>query len=228
MELGAAFLLGFAGSLHCAGMCGPLALALPPAGNSAAGFLAGRLAYHAGRILTYSLLGVVFGLIGQAMLLAGIQRWVSLSLGVALLVGLAASRGVTQWMPLARLVDPLKSRMAVLLRQRSLVSLGGLGILNGLLPCGLVYVAGAGATATGHVWSGVAYMATFGVGTVPMMLVIGLSGRLVPATLRLKLRGLVPVSILLVAALLILRGMALGIPYLSPDLASGHGACCHK
>jgi hypothetical protein len=228
MELGTAFLLGFAGSLHCAGMCGPLALALPPAGNSAAGFIAGRLAYNAGRILTYCLLGAVFGLIGQGMLLAGVQRWVSLALGLALLAGLAASRGLTQWIPVARLVNPLKSRMAVLLRQRSLVSLGVLGLLNGLLPCGLVYVACAGAIATGHVSSGVAYMAIFGVGTVPMMLAVSLSGKLVPATLRLKLRGLVPVSIFLVGVLLILRGMALGIPYLSPDLASGHAACCHK
>jgi hypothetical protein len=226
MELGTAFLLGFTGSLHCAGMCGPLALALPPAGDSAAGFIAGRLAYNAGRILTYCLLGVVFGLIGQAMLLAGVQRWVSLTLGLALLVGLAASRSVTQWIPVTRLVIPLKSRMAVLLRQRSLVALGVLGLLNGLLPCGLVYVACAGAIASGHVSSGVAYLAVFGVGTVPMMLAISLSGKLVPPTLRLKLRGLVPVSILLVAGLLILRGMALGIPYLSPDLASGHGACC--
>jgi hypothetical protein len=207
-------------------MCGPLALALPPAGDSAAGFIAGRLAYNAGRILTYCLLGVVFGLIGQAMLLAGVQRWVSLTLGLALLVGLAASRSVTQWIPVTRLVIPLKSRMAVLLRQRSLVALGVLGLLNGLLPCGLVYVACAGAIASGHVSSGVAYLAVFGVGTVPMMLAISLSGKLVPPTLRLKLRGLVPVSILLVAGLLILRGMALGIPYLSPDLASGHGACC--
>lgn len=228
MELGAAFLLGFAGSLHCAGMCGPLALALPPAGNSAGGFLAGRLAYNAGRILTYGLLGLVFGLIGQGMLLAGVQRWVSLGLGVALLIGLAASRGVTHRMPVSRLVNLLKSRMAVLLRQRSLRSLGMLGLLNGLLPCGLVYVACAGATATGHVSSGAAYMAAFGVGTAPMMLAISLSGKLVPAALRLKLRGLVPVSIGLVAALLILRGLALGIPYLSPDLASGHGACCHQ
>ena len=228
MELGAAFLLGFAGSLHCAGMCGPLALALPPAGRSAAGFLAGRLAYNAGRILTYALLGLVFGLIGQAMLLAGVQRWVSLALGLALLIGLVASRGLIRWTPVTRLVNPLKSHMAVLLRQRSLVSLGVLGLFNGLLPCGLVYVACAGATATGHVGSGVAYLATFGLGTVPMMLAISLSGKLVPATLRLRLRGLVPLSVLLVAALLILRGMALGIPYLSPELAPGHAACCHE
>ena len=226
MEFGTAFLLGLAGSLHCAGMCGPLALALPPAGRSTAGLVASRLAYNAGRILTYGLLGLVFGVIGRALLLAGVQRWVSLTLGLALLIGLVASRGATRWFPVARVMNALTSRMAALLRQRSVVSLGVLGLLNGLLPCGLVYVAGAGAIGTGHVSSGIAYMAMFGVGTVPMMLAISLSGKLVPAALRRKLSGLVPASICLVAALLILRGMALGIPYLSPDLAAGHGAGC--
>jgi len=101
-----------------------------------------------------------------------------------------------------------------------------LGLLNGLLPCGLVYVACAGATVTGGVLSGAIYMAAFGAGTVPMMLAIGLSGKLVPFSLRLKLLKAAPVSIFLLGALLILRGMSLGIPYLSPDLSAGH-ACCH-
>lgn len=103
-----------------------------------------------------------------------------------------------------------------------------MGLLNGLLPCGLVYVACAGATATGHPWSGARYMLVFGAGTVPLMLAISLSGRLVPSALRLKLRQAVPICILLVAALLILRGLSLGIPYLSPDLSSGPGgsSCC--
>ena len=228
MELGSALLLGVAGSLHCAGMCGPLALALPTAGRTAAGFLAGRLTYHAGRILTYCLLGAVFGGVGQMLLLIGVQRWVSLALGGALLIGLGVSRRWETWLPVTRCVNPVKSRMATLLQQRSFVALGVLGLLNGLLPCGLVYVAGAGAAATGHVSSGMAYMAVFGAGTVPMMLAISLSRKLVSAPLRLKLRGLVPVSIAVVAALLVLRGLGLGIPYLSPDLASGHSACCPK
>ena len=119
----------------------------------------------------------------------------------------------------------MKARMSGLLRQRSLVSVGVLGLLNGLLPCGLVYVAAAGATATGHVLNGAIYMAAFGAGTLPMMLAIGLGGKLVPLSLRLKLRAAIPVSVFLLGALLILRGMSLGIPYLSPNLAAG--ACCH-
>lgn len=228
MEFWTAFILGLVGSLHCAGMCGPLALALPATGQTASAFIAGRAAYNLGRIVTYCVLGVVFGLIGRTLLLAGIQRWVSIGLGVALLAGLLTSRKLALWRQLTALVEQLKSRMSALLRRRSWTSLAGLGLLNGLLPCGLVYVACAGATATGGILSGMRYMAAFGAGTVPLMLAIGLSGKLIPFPLRLKLRKAIPVSICLLAALLILRGMGLGIPYLSPDLSAGGAECCHR
>jgi sulfite exporter TauE/SafE len=221
--------VGLAGSLHCAGMCGPLALALPPAGNTTAGYLAGRLAYNLGRIVTYGLLRIVFGLLGKTFLLAGVQRWVSIALGLALIAGLFASRKLAVWQPVTGLVAQLKSRMSALLRQRSVVSLGTLGLLNGLLPCGLVYVAGAAATATGGILTSVVYMIAFGAGTVPMMLAISLSGKLVPLSLRLKLSRAVPVSIFLVGTLLILRGLALGIPFISPpDLSASGGCHCHQ
>jgi len=229
MELWTAFILGLVGSLHCAGMCGPLALALPQAGNSTISFGAGRLAYNLGRVITYCLLGVVFGALGKTLMLAGIQRWVSIALGVALLVGLFASRKLALWKPVTALVGILKTKMSGLLRRRSFVALATLGLFNGLLPCGLVYVAAAGAVATGGIVSSVLYMAAFGAGTVPMMLAISLSGKLVPFSLRLKLQKAIPVSVFLLAALLILRGMALGIPYVSPVLAAdGEVSCCHK
>lgn len=227
LDYGSAIVLGLVGSLHCAGMCGPLALALPVTGNTAAGLILGRLAYNGGRVATYAVMGIVFGAIGQTLLLAGFQRWVSIGLGILLLASLVASRRLALWQPVTLLVGQLKTRMAGLLRQRSLLSLSVLGLLNGLLPCGLVYVAAAGATATGDVVAGALYMAVFGLGTVPMMLGISLSGRLVPPALRLKLRQAIPVSVCLLAALLILRGMSLGIPYLSPDLSAG-ASCCHK
>ena len=225
MDYWTAFILGLVGSLHCAGMCGPLALAVPGAGGSPARFVLGRAAYNGGRIVTYCALGMIFGLFGKTLLLAGIQRWVSISLGVILIVGLFSSRKLALWKPVTVLVNSLKARMSGLLRQRSLVSVGALGLLNGLLPCGLVYVAAAGATATGHMLNGAIYMAAFGAGTLPMMLAIGLGGRLVPLTWRLKLRAAIPVSVFLLGTLLILRGMFLGIPYVSPDLPSG--SCCH-
>lgn len=228
MELWTAFILGLVGSLHCAGMCGPLALALPHAGRNASTYLLGRLAYNLGRLVTYCLLGLVFGLLGKSLSLVGVQRWVSIALGVALLAGLFVSRKLALWRPVTALVEQLKSRMGALLRRRSLDALLVLGLLNGLLPCGLVYVACAGATATGDLLSGALYMFAFGVGTVPMMLAISLSGKLVPFSLRLKLLKAVPLAIFILGTLLILRGMSLGIPYVSPDLSGDGAACCHK
>jgi sulfite exporter TauE/SafE len=228
MEYATAFLLGLLGSLHCAGMCGPLALALPALGNRTASYFAGRVAYNLGRVVTYCALGLVFGLVGKTFLLAGVQRWVSIGLGVALLAGLFASRKMAAAIPVIKLVAWLKVHMSSLLGRRSVESLALLGLLNGLLPCGLVYVAAAGATATGDILSGAKYMTLFGLGTIPMMLAISLSGKLVPVSLRLRLLKAVPVGVFLVATLLILRGMALGIPYLSPNLTPVNGApgCC--
>lgn len=226
MELWTAFILGLVGSLHCAGMCGPLALALPPAGATAPAFFTGRLAYNLGRLITYGALGLIFGLIGKSLFLAGVQRWTSIGLGILLLVGIFSSRRMALWRPITLLVEQVKSRMAFLFRRRSFGALFLLGLLNGLLPCGLVYVAGASATATGSLLAGALYMVVFGAGTVPMMLTISLSGKVIPPALRLRLLKAVPVAVFLVASLLILRGLGLGIPFLSPDL-SASGCSCH-
>jgi len=228
MELWTAFTLGLVGSLHCAGMCGPLALALPPAGAKASTYVFGRIAYNLGRLVTYCALGLVFGLLGKSLSLVGVQRWVSIALGVALLMGLFASRKLALWRPVTALVEQLKSRMGSLLRRRSLDALLVLGLLNGLLPCGLVYVACAAATTTGDLFNGALYLLAFGVGTVPMMLAISLSGKLVPFSIRWKLLRAVPLAIFLLGSLLILRGLSLGIPYVSPDLSGAAAACCTK
>lgn len=228
MQFWTAFLLGFIGSAHCAGMCGPLALALPQTGNTRAKFFTGRLAYNLGRLVTYCALGLVFGLFGKTFLLAGLQRTLSIALGVSLLAGLLMSRRLALWKPATLLVNQLKARMSGLLRRRTFTALTLLGLLNGLLPCGLVYVACAGAAATSGGISGSLFMAAFGAGTLPMMLALSLSGKLVPFSLRLKLLKAVPVSVCVLAALLILRGLALGVPYLSPDLSASQPLCCQK
>ncbi len=226
MDFLTAFILGLVGSLHCAGMCGPLALALPVSSGGPRRFLLSRLAYNVGRVLTYCVLGALFGLVGKSLVVIGLQRWTSIALGLLLLVGLFSSRRLSLWKPVAWLLESLKRRMAFLLQRRSTFSLGFLGALNGLLPCGLVYVACAGATASGSSGAGAAYMTAFGLGTVPMLLAISFSDRLVPVVWRGHLRKVVPLAVCLLASLLILRGMGLGIPYLSPDLAGP--SCCHK
>jgi sulfite exporter TauE/SafE len=228
MDFLIAFLLGLVGSVHCAGMCGPLAVALPSTGTRFPGFIAGRAAYNLGRIITYCVLGLIFGLLGHTLVLAGIQRWTSIGLGIALLAGLLGSRKLGLSQPVVGFVNRLKDHMRGLISRRSLMTVSILGLLNGLLPCGLVYVACAGAANTGGIVSGAKYMTAFGVGTIPMMLAIGLSGKLIPWSLRLQLRKAIPVSVFLLACLLILRGMSLGIPYVSPDLSAGGASCCHK
>lgn len=221
-----AFILGFAGSLHCAAMCGPLALALPVDRSSAFAAAVGRVVYNLGRILTYCLLGLLFGLVGKTLLMAGVQRWVSIGLGIILVTGLFASRRLALWSPVNAMIRRLKTPMGSLLRQPSFAALALLGLLNGLLPCGLVYVACAGAVATGGIARGAGFMAFFGLGTLPMLLLVSSSRNLLPLPLRLRLRAAIPVSVFLLGSLLILRGMSLGIPYLSPDLSGNSAACC--
>ena len=229
MQLWTAFLIGFAGSLHCAGMCGPLVLALPVLPGRAGARLAGKLAYNAGRIGTYTCLGLLAGLFGQMLGLAGFQRWVSLAAGAAILLSLLALplHGVTNL--IARPVNALKLALGKLLKARSLPAQFGFGALNGLLPCGLVYVAVAAAAATGTALGGLQYMALFGLGTLPMLLAIALAGQKLQLALRFKLQRLLPVSLAIVGTLLLLRGLALGIPYLSPKLPAqpDAAACCH-
>lgn len=225
MQLWPAFILGLIGSLHCAGMCGPLALALPATGKTRISFTAGRLAYNLGRITTYCLLGALFGLVGTTFALAGFQRWASIGAGLLILTGLLASGRFAVSAPLNRIIGSVRVKVAALLYRRTLSSVYFLGMLNGFLPCGLVYVACAAAVSAGNFFSGVEQMLVFGMGTVPMMLGIGLAGRMVHLGFRLRLQKLIPACIAIVAVLLILRGMALGIPYVSPVLGP-HGAHC--
>jgi hypothetical protein len=220
-----ALVLGLAGSLHCAGMCGPLALALPAGGGGRARFVAGRLAYNGGRLATYAALGAALGLAGRSLALAGVQRGVSVAAGLLLIAGVwllphAAGAAGPAW----RVVGWLKRALAGLLRRPGLPALGLLGLLNGLLPCGLVYAAGAASLAAGGAGAGALYMVVFGLGTVPMMLGLGLGGRAFPVAWRLRLTAAVPAVVGVVGGLLVLRGLALGIPWLSP---AATGACPH-
>lgn len=216
-----ALLLGLAGSVHCAAMCGPLILLVAKAGAGQRSPARSSFAYHAGRIAIYALIGMIFGTLGLSMALAGWQRGLSIVAGVTILAGLFLSSATALKTPVMKLVTRLKSTFGHLLQRRSLASQFSLGAINGLLPCGLVYVAAAGAAATGHPLTGASYMVAFGLGTLPMLLGIVVAGGRLPFAARLH--RLMPVAVAVVAVLLILRGLALGIPYLSP--AAMHS--CH-
>jgi sulfite exporter TauE/SafE len=231
-----AFIIGLAGSLHCLGMCGPIALALPvPAGGQLTK-VAGRALYNFGRITTYATLGLLIGLFGQSLSLALSQQKLSVSIGIIMLLLIVlpgkATHRLNAFAPVARFTGRVKRQFSGLFRKRSLSALFGLGLLNGLLPCGMIYVALAGAVATGSGVTGMAYMALFGLGTLPMMLSISLGVQWLNIQWRNKLLRVVPVFTVLLAFMLILRGLDLGIPGLSPHVEKTVSTvkmeCCHK
>ena len=228
MNLLAAFLLGLAGSLHCALMCGPLVLAVAAARRQNSG-LAGVLhnfAYHGGRLATYVFLGAVSGMIGAGLIFAGFQRWLSMVAGGVVLLGVFTSVRAKWAGPAGRLVLALKSRFGRLLGNRGFGATVLLGALNGLLPCGLVYVACAAAAVSGGIVGGILSMLVFGLGTAPMLLSIGLAGKLVRISNPLRLRKIVLSCTAAAGLLLIVRGLSLGIPYLSPHYTDGQGPVC--
>jgi uncharacterized protein len=221
----AAFIMGFVGSLHCAAMCGPLVLAMPVVGPSKIEILASRVTYNAGRIGAYSVLGLGFGILGQSLVLAGFQQGLSIIAGVTMLafVFLGQKRfSSSGW----RAACWIKSTFRTFLQRRSYRAVFALGAANGLLPCGLVYLAGTASAAFGDVTSAFLYMLVFGLGTLPMMLGIGVCGPTIMKYLqRFRLGPLLPIAATVVALLLILRGLALGVPYISPGVSNGAIVC---
>lgn len=223
-EILSAFVIGLFGSLHCIGMCGPIAIALPVPDSSNLSFIAGRLLYNIGRVLTYSFLGAIFGLLGSRFVIAGFQQGISITLGIIiLLVVLLPSKykvKVTQHPVILKLSAPLKESIGILFKKGTFSSMFLIGILNGFLPCGLVYVALAGAIASGNAVSGSAVMFLFGLGTIPAMFTATVFGKFININLRRKLNKLIPAFAIVLAFIFILRGMALGIPYISPKISA--------
>lgn len=222
MELWTAFIIGLAGSLHCVGMCGPIAIALPIPETSRFKFFLGRISYNLGRVITYAFLGIIFGFIGKSLFIGGYQKILSIALGVLILIIFFLPGKYTVYLTGARLHEKislkLKGLWRILMQKKSIGSLFIIGILNGFLPCGLVYIAIAGSISTGTALGGALYMALFGIGTIPIMLAMSLVGKMFGNNIRLHLRKLLPVGAILLAALFILRGLSLGIPYISPSV----------
>lgn len=228
-------MLGLVGSLHCAGMCGPIAIALPLNNQSWFARISGGLLYNTGRTITYGLLGAIFGLAGMGLALGGMQQWVSIILGTFMILAVIIPRLGAAGKRMAsftdRLTGQLKKPFIKLFRMRTYSSLFIIGLLNGFLPCGLVYIALAGALVMSQVHEGALYMIFFGIGTIPMMLAISVAGNILSQKLRQKLSKVIPLFIILLGILFILRGLNLGIPYISPKLSQeGDKAtmeCCH-
>lgn len=213
---------GIIGSIHCIGMCGPIAVALPLGKKSWPARILGSLTYNSGRVITYGILGGLFGLFGQGIELAGLQQWASIGIGIAMLVSVIFPVLFREKITIDKILTGYASRLITNFRRyfskSSISSLFIIGILNGLLPCGLVYIAIAGALSSGNIQNGILYMVLFGIGTIPVMFIIPVAGHLIGRGLRKKFRGVVTTFIVVLGIIFILRGLSLGIPYLSPPV----------
>jgi len=228
----AGFMLGLIGSLHCVGMCGPLALALPIQYLYKSQRAFAIVLYQLGRVITYSTLGLLLGLAGRQVYLAGLQQWFSIGMGVLIIFLL-----IQYWI-FRRNVRPallntfylgVQRVMIKILKTRGTTSFLFFGMANGFLPCGMVYIALAGALVTTAVHESVLFMAMFGLGTVPAMIAISFFGQYFGLNVRNSFRRIVPAFVMAMGVILILRGMNLGIPFISPLLPSSSPApvSCH-
>ena len=223
--------IGLISSFHCVGMCGPIAFSLPVHYLKPHQKMMGVLLYNTGRIAVYSLLGLLFGLIGRLIFLQGFARWFSVIIGIIILsivIYNAVSKSYVHVNFLDKANLKLQKFIAAYIRKKQLYGMFLLGAANGLLPCGMVYFAIAGALATGSIVHGILLMTAFGLGTLPLMILMSYFGFIISISLRNSMKKIVPYFMAAMAVLLILRGMNLGIPYISPAFdAAGNAAACH-
>jgi sulfite exporter TauE/SafE len=230
--LWSALLLGIIGSLHCAGMCGPIALAIPLKGKSSS-FFSGAFLYNIGRIFTYAVMGAMVGGLGKTFVaISGAANIFSITAGILLLLFATGFLSFTK-VGFTTARNPVygfvKRKIGFLLSGNHRYNSSLIGIMNGFLPCGMVYAALASASVSGSATEGSLFMILFGLGTFPMMLTITLSRKTIPLKFRSSVTRLFPYITMLIALLLILRGMNLDIPFISPAFKSGNGGCtmCH-
>lgn len=216
-----ALALGLAGSFHCIGMCGPIAFVIPVNRSSKAKLIFQTLLYHLGRLLSYSLIGLLFGFIGKGLYFAGFQQRLSILMGVIMIALVLIPSSLFNKFnfskPLYKIISKIKSKLGLYLNKKSNKALFSIGFFNGFLPCGLVYMALIGSISTGNILQGALYMALFGIGTIPMMTGAILLGNFVNLSLRTKIQKVIPVFVVIIGLLFILRGLGLGIPYVSPS-----------
>ncbi len=230
-----ALIFGLLGSFHCVGMCGPIAFLLPLDRQSSSKRIFQVVSYHAGRLTSYAILGFLLGWVGKGLSLFGIQQYLSIAVGVLMIAVVVMPTAVMQRFsitkPVYHLIGKVKSNLGTQLKKRDPGTFYTIGFLNGWLPCGLVYMAIFGAMATGVSWQGGFYMILFGLGTIPLMTTAIYLGNFINAKVKTKILKLIPIVVLIVGILFVLRGLGLGIPYVSPayevsqPLVSAQNSC---
>lgn len=230
-EFIAALAIGFLGSLHCLGMCGPIALVTPSAFPGNIGRLISGIIYNSGRVVTYTIMGAVAGSIGRSFALFKWQQTVSVLLGVLLVLSVVLPVFLkrSMWPSFGTgFSQKVRVYMGRFLKKTSVAGIFSIGLTNGLLPCGLVYIGLAGSVEMSTITNGALFMAFFGLGTFPMMSGLHLIGFNLKGSVRSKLAGIIPYFVVMIGIVFILRGLGLGIPYLSPSLNSHEGDInCH-
>ncbi len=215
-----AIILGLLGNFHCMGMCGPITLILPLHQYNMPKKILAVSMYNLGRIFTYALIGLVFGSIGHAIVMTKIHQQVSITMGVIMIISVITpfllSKKLKGRLNNSRFMNWLRGNIKSLLKTQNFAGYFLLGAMNGLLPCGLVYVAVAGAVISGSLAGGIIYMALFGLGTVPIMMLLPLFGQVLSKKLKINTSFIMPVATTIVGILFIVRGLGLDIPYVSP------------
>lgn len=226
-------LIGLASSFHCIGMCGPISMAIPINRKNNWSILSGVLQYNLGRVFTYAILGFIIGSIGLTIESFGVLQWLSIISGI-LIILFAWRKWIGQSfhakIPGLNVNGMISKGIGSVMRSSFPAKLPLLGLLNGLLPCGMVYVALMNAMLTGENFSSSMAMISFGIGTMPAMMAVGFAAGKITGKLRSKLNSGVPYLLTIVGLLVILRGMNLGIPFISPkaEMALQHNKAMQK
>ena len=228
-----AFIFGLISSFHCVGMCGPIAMMLPVDHQNSNRKAFQVVTYHLGRMTAYATIGLIFGALGKGFFMAGMQQQLSIAVGVLMIVFiLVPERKLAQYnfsKPVYKIISKVKSSLGKQFKNKSYKSLFTIGLLNGFLPCGMVYVALFGAIAMQSVVYGAFYMMLFGLGTMPLMSVVIYVNSFVTPSFRNKIQRVIPYVAVFIGCLFIIRGLGLGIPYVSPSTMSlfvSEGADC--
>ncbi|GGH39371.1 membrane protein [Mangrovimonas yunxiaonensis] len=218
--LWSALIFGLLGSFHCVGMCGPIAFMLPVDRSNSVKKVSQITLYHVGRILAYALIGIFFGMAGKSLQIFGLQQQLSIVVGILMIViVILPYKTFNKYnfsKPLHQAISKLKSKLGQALKKKTADTFLTIGFLNGFLPCGLVYMAVFGAMVTGSVINSALYMVLFGLGTIPLMTTAIYIGKFLNTTIKQRIQNAIPVFVVIIGLLFILRGLGLGIPYLSP------------
>ncbi|OFM84749.1 sulfite exporter TauE/SafE family protein [Weeksella sp. HMSC059D05] len=213
--------LGFATSLHCVGMCGPIALSIGLSAKNKLKFTLKNLTYQFGRVTTYTILGLILGLIGEGFSFVGFQNYLSIAIGVLMIIMVLIPKFFDNQSintkPLQAILLKVKVGLGRYLRRQDFSSLYTTGLLNGLLPCGAVYAALTAAIGVGSFEQSTLFMFFFGLGTIPLMFLTVMFGNFISLEWRQKILKILPIIILVLGILFILRGLELNIPYISPS-----------